>query len=103
MPYFFAKAAALPGVGEATATTSACSEAILKEAAWISASNCEPMIATFTLPLFGMRIFPRSLHQFSKDPNYQPTLRCAVWVEAASPRAKAWMYAALQPQQPPRN
>src|SRR5882724_7754942 len=54
MPYLFASAAAFPGVGDATATTSAHSEAILKEAAWMSASNCEPMIPTFTFPFSGM-------------------------------------------------
>ena len=42
-----------PGVGEATATTSASSGMIWNEAAWMSASNCEPMIPTFTFP-FGM-------------------------------------------------
>src|SRR5262245_2783290 len=54
MPYRLASAAALPGVGEATATTSACSDAILKAAAWMSASNLEPMIPTFTFPLLGI-------------------------------------------------
>src|SRR4051812_16734291 len=55
MPYFLASACALPGVGEATATTSASSGMIWNEAAWISASNCDPMIPTFTFP-FGMRV-----------------------------------------------
>src|SRR5882672_6931742 len=58
MPYLFARAAAFPGVGDATATTSASSEAILNEAAWMSASNCEPMIPTFTFPLLGITFNP---------------------------------------------
>src|SRR5215813_10554466 len=58
MAYLFARAAAFPGVGEATATTSVSSDAILKDAAWISASNCEPMMPTFTLPSLDM--FPLS-------------------------------------------
>src|SRR5215831_3158071 len=51
MPYRWARLEACREVGEAIATTSACSDAILKAAAWISASNPEPMIPTFTFPL----------------------------------------------------
>src|SRR4051794_29083988 len=53
MPYFAASASGFPGVGEATATTSASSGMIWNEAAWMSASNREPMIPTFTLPGMG--------------------------------------------------
>src|SRR5256885_593717 len=53
MPYFCASASGCPGVGEATATTSASSGRIWNEAAWMSASNPEPMMPTFTFP--GMR------------------------------------------------
>src|SRR6267154_6653242 len=49
MLYRLASSAALPGVGEAMATTSA-SFRIWKEAAWMSAWNWEPMMPTFTLP-----------------------------------------------------
>src|SRR4029077_19798678 len=45
-----ARAAALPGVGEAMATTSASWERCWKEAAWMSAWNWEPIMPTFTLP-----------------------------------------------------
>src|SRR5271157_315159 len=50
MPYFCASASGFPGVGEPTATTSASSGMIWNAAAWISASNRDPMIPTFTLP-----------------------------------------------------
>src|SRR3954469_16013069 len=59
MPYFAASASGFPGVGEATATTSASSGMIWNDAAWMSASNWEPMIPTFTLP--GMRAPPSGL------------------------------------------
>src|SRR6267378_3578891 len=49
MLYRLASSEALPGVGEAMATTSA-SFRIWKEAAWMSAWNWEPMMPTFTLP-----------------------------------------------------
>src|SRR5262245_27439604 len=54
MPCFFANRCALPGEGETTATTSASSGMILKDSAWMSASNCEPMMPTLTRPLLLM-------------------------------------------------
>src|SRR3981189_2019242 len=98
MPYFFARAAELPGVGEATATTSPSCDTILIEAAWISASNCEPIIPTFTLPLLDMYLFSQPGERITRLPIYAARL-----LEAASPRAKALMYAALHPQPPPIN
>ena len=50
MPYRLASSSGWPGVGEAMATTSASSGMIWNAAAWMSASNCEPMMPTFTLP-----------------------------------------------------
>src|SRR5260221_11250448 len=50
MPNRFASAAALPGVGEAMATTSASCGIIWNDAAWMSAWNWEPIMPTLTLP-----------------------------------------------------
>src|SRR5579872_7238569 len=46
-----AKCSALPGVGEATATSSASWGMICREVAWMSAWNWEPMMPIFTLSL----------------------------------------------------
>src|SRR5580704_3814238 len=60
MPYFRASSAAWPGVGEATATTSASSGMIWNDAAWMSASNWEPIIPTFTFPFGIEEVFSHS-------------------------------------------
>jgi hypothetical protein len=54
MPWRRASAAAFPGVGEATATTSASSGTAFADAATQSAWNREPMIPTFTLVMAGL-------------------------------------------------
>src|SRR6266700_2606974 len=69
MPYFCASAAALPGVGEATATTSASCAPIWKAAAWMSASNCDPIIPTLTFPFFVIAS-PLSLLTLSSATNH---------------------------------
>src|SRR5580700_356121 len=49
-----AKCSALPGVGEATATSSASWGIIWSEVAWMSAWNWEPMMPIFTLSLLAI-------------------------------------------------
>src|SRR5579884_80770 len=49
MPRCWAKRAALPGVGEATATTSAFGTKCWKAWAWMSATKPEPIRPTFTV------------------------------------------------------
>src|SRR5271163_2009807 len=61
MPYRSASARALPGVGEATATTSPASARMRKDAQWISAWKPEPMtpILTLFMTLLGAHDTPR--------------------------------------------